>query len=431
MLSNTIERLKPLARRIWRSKFYASALGKLDIAAGKVVRPRAATDGFTVVMSPAGDGNIGDSAMLYSFIEQTQGPVKVMIKLPRDPDESALVQDLRRRFGDRLTFVSARPFYRSMPPVRFLATLRFAKELDGASRFFVHGADTIDGGNTSASLAAWSLCRLAQAAGVEVSVLGFSWRDEVPKVVASAMSRVSKSGALYPRDGLSADRLLSSGADQVVRAADMAFSLSSEDEPPAYVRTWLKERAEKNERFAILNVSGLIENKFSQSEEVREVTKALHSIGFKIVFLPHVIRDVDSDLTVCRAMSAQYGRTGDLLVDTQLTPLQVKHMTRVAELVVTGRMHLSILSLTNATPVIALATAGKVEGLFGLFGLTHLVVASEPGYGAEIASKIGDVARNRDGISGQIRSALPSVRELSMKNFVSLHSMRPAVETER
>lgn len=431
MLSSPLERLKPLVRRLWRSKPYAWALWTLDRLAGDVVRPRSNTAGFTVVMSPAGDGNIGDSAMLYSFLERTHGPVKVMMKLPKQPESSALVRDLRDKFGNRLAFVAARPFYRSMPPWRIIETLRFAREIDGAAGFYIHGADTIDGGHASASMAAWSLCHVAQRAGIQVSVLGFSWREEAPDVVAAAMARVSVSSNLYPRDGLSADRLVNRGASRVVPAADMAFSLTSLDEPPEYVANWLSERERRKERFAVLNVSGLIEKKFPQSAEVGAIVEQLRALGFRILFLPHVIRDVDSDLTVCRAMASQHGDSGDLLVETLLSPLQVKSITRSAELVVTGRMHLSILSLTNSTPVIALATAGKVEGLFGLFGLKHLVVDSEPGYGAIVAERLVEAARNRPRISEQIHDAIPGVRELSMKNFESFSTAQRVAESDQ
>lgn len=396
---------------------YAGLLHFTDIVGAAIARPQATDEGFIVVLSPAGDGNIGDSAMLLSFLDKTSGPVKVMMKVPKTGEESLLMAEIRERYGARLAIVAGRPFYRSLPPLRIVSSIRFAREINGASKFFIHGADTIDGGNVSASLAAWSLCRVAAKTGLRCAVLGFSWRDQVPHVVATSMKIANRLAPVYLRDEISWQRILEAGATNAIPVADMAFSLDSEVEPPTRVKTWILDEQLSTSPIIALNVSGLIANHMDQTREIEKIVEQAHSLGSRVLFVPHVIRDSDNDLTVCRAMFDKFANSKDLLVDELLSPLQVRWISSRADAVVTGRMHFSILSLGVKTPVIALATAGKVEGLFRLFGLEHLVVPVRDGFGAEVAQVLTDFWEGRATLREDIGAKLPAVRERSLKNF--------------
>ena len=408
---------KNVVRRIWRSGLYSGVLHFTDLVGAAVVRPRTSGDGFTVVMSPAGDGNIGDSAMLLSFLDRSNGPVKVMMKLPKDGSESSLMTEIRETYGARVTFVSGRAFYRSLPPMRLTSSIRFAREINGAKSFFVHGADTIDGGNVSASLAAWSLCRVASRVGIRCGVLGFSWREKVPQVVARSMSIANKTVPAYLRDEISWQRIRKSGAVNAIPVADMAFSLERETTAPPVVTDWIDDQGLSDKPIVALNVSGLISNYMDQTEEIKEIVERIHALGARVLFVPHVIRDTDDDLAICRKMYGKFAEEGDMLIDELLSPIQVRWIASKAAAVVTGRMHFSILSLSTATPVIALATAGKVEGLFRLFELERLVVPVSEGFGPNVACVLSELWQKREETCELIKLRLPSVRERSMKNF--------------
>ncbi|WP_172511398.1 polysaccharide pyruvyl transferase family protein [Glutamicibacter mishrai] len=408
---------KNVVRRIWRSGLYAEVLHLTDLVGATIAKPKASEDGFTVVMSPAGDGNIGDSAMLLSFLDRSSGPVKVMMKVPKDGFESSLMSEIRETYGPRVTFVSGRAFYRSLPPMRLSSSIRFAREINGAKSFFVHGADTIDGGNVSASLAAWSLCRVASRVGLRCGVLGFSWREQVPEVVAKSMSKANKTVPAYLRDEISWQRIRKSGAVKAIPVADMAFSLERETIAPTTVKNWIEDQALSDKPIVALNVSGLISNYMDQTPEIKAIVEQIHTLGARVLFVPHVIRETDDDLAVCRTMYGKFANEDDLLVDELLSPLQVRWIASKAAAVVTGRMHFSILSLSTATPVIALATAGKVEGLFKLFELERLVVPVSEGFGSNVARVLSGLWQERVETSELIKLRLPAIRERSMKNF--------------
>lgn len=411
-------RLMPTVRKVWQSGPYAKMMFGLDSLAQRTVpKTQKSDEHFCVLMSPAGDGNIGDNAMLNSFLANTTGQVKVFIKLPKNPMDSALARSLMSKHGDRILLYPARSLYRAMPFFRFGHVRRFAKELNGASRFFIHGADTIDGGNASASLAGWSLCNVANERGVEAAVLGFSWRDQAPTNVGQAMKRVSQFGTLFPRDGLSYSRMVELGASEVVQAADMAFSLHDVEEPPGYIKSWIEDNESLAGGFCILNVSGLIAKKLDQRPEIKKIVDAMHARNSTVLFLPHVIRPEDSDLPSCEASFNELGTSEDLLVRELLTPEQVRWITRRAQMTVTGRMHLSILTFSNGVPVVALATAGKVEGLFDFFDLRRFVVDPQPGFGKQVADHVYTILTDRPSIVSAIDTKLDHVRQLSARNF--------------
>ena len=64
-------------------------------------------------------------------------------------------------------------------------------------------------------------------------------------------------------------------------------------------------------------------------------------------------------------------------VDVQLSPAEVRGLAAGAQVVITGRMHLAIMSMSSGVPAITFSTHGKVSGLMRLFGVDELCV--EPG----------------------------------------------------
>ena len=413
--------LRPGARVVWRTTTYAKAMTVLDEAAWRLAKllPKRSEERMqTLVMSPAGDGNIGDHAMLNAFLENCDGPVTIL----SSGVDSAIYPD---RDSSRLVIKPMRSLFSYPPIIRFWSVFKFSRLLAGSRSFIIHGADTMDGSQISASLARLSLCRLASLEGIPSAVLGFSWSDESPKVVSDAVRAVSANTLLFPRDPLAHRRLKELKVSSLVPVTDMAFSLNTLEAPPRSVSSWITETASFQEEFVILNVSGLIANRFDQSKEIELVVSQIHSLGARVLFLPHVLRKGDDDLAICKKMHALFGQPEDFLVEELLTPEQVRSIASKARLTITGRMHLSILSLGIGTPAIALSTAGKVEGLFELFGQSEFVVDPVPGYGQIVVSKLKMLSVGRGQAIKAIETALPSIRERSLMNF-STHNYSKA-----
>lgn len=405
--------LRPYARAIWKTNIYAKSMTSMDQMTWKIATlfdTRGTGASQTLLMSPAGDGNIGDHAMLHAFLENCDGPITV---LTAGHDAATAIAST----APRITVISMRGLFSLPPIVRIPAVFKFSRLLHSAKSFTIHGADTMDGSQISASLARLSLCRLATLNSVPSAILGFSWSDKSPSVVNKAVQTVSEDTYLYPRDPKAFERLSRLEVQNLTPVADMAFSLSKRVAPPTNVAAWTAAMTKSDRRFMILNISGLIATKIDQRNEIRLIISTMHNLGYSILFLPHVFRNGDDDLTACLEAFQKHAGPDDLLVDEVLKPEQVRQLASEATATVTGRMHLSILTLSVGTPAIALSTAGKVEGLFELFGQRDYVVNPVSGFGRVVAEKLATLVNDRDILKSEIDASLPAVRELSKLNF--------------
>ncbi|WP_170206083.1 polysaccharide pyruvyl transferase family protein [Klugiella xanthotipulae] len=406
--------LRPFVRRVWNTRLYAWAVRWADVLVFSLSGwRRPSRSGYTLVLSPAGDGNIGDHAVLNSFIAHTPGDIHVVLFAAR----SLVHPHLGGDDAQRVSVSVERHVVMSPPLFRIRSIWRFSRLLRGASSFHIHGTDTMDGGHIAASLARLSLCNLARRAGVPTAVLGFSWRPDVPRVVADACVGISGHSTLYPRDPQGFRRLEALGAQNLTQAADVAFAHQKSVRPSGPLGDWLDECERTATPFIVLNISGLIARGIDQRPEYRRIVEQVQSLGLSILYLPHVIRPGDSDLEPCVELFEECGRPRDYLQRMLLSPEQVQYLAVRAEFSISGRMHLSILSLNNGTPAITLATAGKVEGLCELFRLPELTVQPVPGFGEAVAHRAVELTRGRAEVRSRIAQGLPSVRAQSLRNF--------------
>jgi polysaccharide pyruvyl transferase WcaK-like protein len=195
------------------------------------------------------------------------------------------------------------------------------------------------------------------------------------------------------------------------------FSYHTVDALPSRLESFVSDAEASAKRVVLLNISGMIARRLDLQREYRAVVEHLHARDCVVVFLPHVVRAGDDDLVQARDLFGAAGGRDDILVEDALRPAQVKNLAARAFCTITGRMHLAIMSLSHATPAITLATVGKVEGLYELFGLPELVVQPEAGCDHGIRRSIDTVLADRDRVSDRIRQHLPRVQELSARNF--------------
>lgn len=406
-------RCRHLVRRagksVLASPLYATALHQFDKLLGRRSAVAPSPSGHTLILAPSGGGNIGDQAMFDMMLATARGPVVALV---------SRVDALRLRDADRqrVTLVTVPRILKTPPPFRGADIRRFLHALDGAARFWIPGADTMDGGHPSASLARFSLARLASAQGVPTTILGFSWSDDAPRSVVRAARSAAREGArLLTRDPLSHRRLVGSGVKPVADAADIVFDYGVLEDLPDVVTRWLDA---SDQPVAIVNVSGMVGRKFSaQADEYGKVFRHLHERGLRILVLPHVLRDWDDDLHPSTVVFRLYAADTDHLVTEQLWPAQVKALVQQADVVVSGRMHLAIMSMTHSVPAITVATAGKVEGLYEMMGLTEGVVQPRPGMGDDIVSVLRSWLDQRDVTVDQLTRARPEVVRRSRLNF--------------
>jgi polysaccharide pyruvyl transferase WcaK-like protein len=270
--------------------------------------------------------------------------------------------------------------------------------------------------NPSQSIARVSMLNLANSLSVPTSVLGFSWSQDAVSSVTLAIRLLKGRTRLCVRDPKSAERLNAARVRGVVSVADGVFSLTPMKAAPEVVK-WIEEHSNEGAKFAVVNASGLIAARMDQLDEYSVVLDQLHKMDYSVLYLPHVIRHGDNDLVECRRLFDVHGRARDLMVERTLTPSEIRYITESASVVITGRMHLAIMSLSRVTPVITLGTQGKVEGLYEMFGLSSLLVLPQPGFGAAIKRILSDLHKENSIVRGKIEKSLPVVLDLALKNY--------------
>lgn len=405
-------RLKRIVRATWSTPAYGRALHVLDsLAFALGWATGGGRTGHTVFLAPSGRGNIGDQAMFDSFFHNVEGRVHVVVG-------AADAYRVTGAEAERMVVHALPRLIRGLPPVRALDVVRFGRLVRGAARLYVPGADTIDGGHPHASLARLGLVRLCANRGVDAIVQGFSWAPEVPESVERSARAAGRLARLLPRDPLSFERLSRAGV-QATAASDLVFSYDRTAPLPDDLEALVADLEKQGIPFALLNMSGLIARKVDLADDYDTLVHHLHDRGLAVVALPHVIRSGDDDLVQMRALVGRSGGPQDVLVDRLLTPAQVKGLAARAQLTVTGRMHLAIMSLSHSTPAVTMATAGKVEGLYEFFDLPQLVVRPVRGCSAEAIRAVDAVLADRVGIARRIVERLPRVIALSRRNFTS------------
>lgn len=369
--------------------------------------PSPAPRELDAVMLPAGGGNIGDQAMFEAYLANTPGEVLAVMR-----DAGAyIVPDEDQA---RVRVLSAPLLSGGTLRGRWGEVRALADELRAARSFAVIGADIMDGGyNRAEAVTRAEMLRLARRLGAGARVLGFSWGERVDDAASRALARAALKARLFVRDPISAERLDRAGIP-AIESADLVFTADGEREP-ADLSAWVTRLPDP---VVIVNLSGLIERRTDLVPEFVALIDRLTADGMRVVLLPHCLRDGDDDLAVCRRAGetvAQADRV--LLVDRALRPAEVRWLTARASAVVTGRMHLSILALTQGTPVVVLRTRGKVDGLARMFDLERYALDPVPGIGGEAGSALADLFADTT-LRTRIEERLPHVRALAQQQFV-------------
>lgn len=366
----------------------------------------------TVVLASNGDANIGDVALLEALVSALDGPVLV---IARDPASYPFLD------GRADVDVESTSIVWGSKAARIRSFVRFGRALRGARAFVVVGADNMDGGyGDHFALTEWATAIIARRLGVPSRVAGFSWSAEPSRAALDALRRAAREGVeLFPRESVSADRLPEHARSSAVVTADLAFLLGA----PAPDRQWAPRLAAMRDEGAtlcLLNVSALIAARRDLADDYRAIVAGLVADGHHVVVVPHVGGRGNDDRRAAREALGLDGDTADVtFIPGLLAPREIKALASSAHLVVTGRMHLSVLAMSVGVPAVVFATQGKVEGLLDHFGLGRFALSPEPGMSAQAL----ELARDEAGLSrarAEIAEALPRVRSLAARNLEGL-----------
>lgn len=364
-----------------------------------------------LLINSTGGGNIGDQAMFESFVLGVGGSIKAIV---RDAD-AFQVPALPVGVSVELVVLPNLVYGRGLG--RLMSVVKFARAARDSRSLSIVGADVMDGGyGRRPSIMEWSLATASARAGIPTRILGFSWKEGVDQRVEAAARRAVRFGVeAMARDSLSKSRLLSGGVSAVTQTADLVFLL---DGPPQrtqqerHVANWKSA----GKRIAVVNMSGLIEASMNQRAEYDTIIQSLRGLGHEIVLLPHV----SSDIPVIRDFLAGHPEAEFVFVDRLLTPLQVRTLVGHVDVVVTGRMHLSIIALSLGVPAIVLATQGKVLGLLELVGTPRNCIDPVVGFGRAVMSRLESLEDNRADVLSSIGIGVIQARKMARENFRGL-----------
>ncbi|MBV7301763.1 polysaccharide pyruvyl transferase family protein [Corynebacterium sp. TAE3-ERU2] len=361
----------------------------------------------TVLIASTGVANIGDQAMLTAALQTVPGPVTVVAK----PEATYTIE------REDVTVLHAADAFYGHGRARAAAVETLAEHIAQAEHLCIIGADIIDGGyQRGVAYKTWSLARAAAAAGYDTRILGFSWGTAVDEQVSSIARAALAAGVqACCRDSISYQRFRADtqAAGDCEHVADVVFNLPTATAPAAAAPT---------QPYTLINVSGLISHRMDQVQDYLQVCRYLSSHGRELVFIPHVANRGGDDRQAIREVTTALDseQIPYRVLPDLLSPAEVAQWAAGAESVVTGRMHLSILSFSNLTPAVVLGTQGKVEGLVSDLELPWLLVEPRPGMGGAICAALERIASDPEAVQDTLRTTVPQLRERAAENFRGL-----------
>ncbi|MCD5422611.1 polysaccharide pyruvyl transferase family protein [Rhodococcus pyridinivorans] len=361
-----------------------------------------------VLIAAPGGGNIGDQAMLESFVGNVDGTVQVIVRSESDFVWDTVSGTYEVAVLPSLLYGNGAAHIRDFK--------RYLRLLLDATSVSVIGADIMDGAyNPKASVRRSNLIMVAAKQGVAARILGFSWNESPHPAASAALKRATGLGVrLFLRDPISFARAQRAQLGGCSLVADTVFS-----HPMSSSGRDIADEAESR-NVVLVNASALVHRRVDLVEGYEPMLRFLLDRLYKVVLVPHVIRPNGDDLELLRRLHEKLNDADVELVDRLMSPAEISDLLTHARFVITGRMHLGILALRMGVPPVVLATQGKVEGLFEMFGTPELALNPYEKLSTELLDRVQYVDVNADALRESIAAKLSDVVELSQNNFRGL-----------
>ena len=309
-----------------------------------------------LVISGGIEGSVGDRALLESLLDGLDGDTR-FVTADRADYELNLYQfsfvgiSLPKIFGIR-------------PISNIKDCFKLGTMMGGADKIFIIGADIADGKySESFSHALWDTAIVGKILKKTVTMVSFSWNTGVSHSVRKRAALAQERGVLCRlRDPISYKRFCAYSGKGAVLTADIVFSKDYDHQP--------SEESKKIDIFiaasaksALVNVSGFIANSENWLAAMRSAITYLTSEHYKVIILPMVFRDGQSDLDAQNLLRKKLIIKNLYFIERELSPAEVLQIIDKVEIVISGRMHLGILTLKKSKPALVISTQGKVQGL--------------------------------------------------------------------
>jgi polysaccharide pyruvyl transferase WcaK-like protein/glycosyltransferase involved in cell wall biosynthesis len=300
--------------------------------------------------------------------------------------------------------------------------------------FAALGADVLDGHySVDESRERLTIARIVAEAGLPTRILGFSINERPADAVLTDLRALSERASLCVRDPVSVRRLAARGIGNLTGVADLAFLMPPAESSPSTreVESWIGAQRASGRRIMIVSLSrlALVEAKgagaaTTLAEFADSIVTLMSTRRTSVLVMPHDLRagpaGLDHDVAIAmRLVDLVKARAGDdhcaSFVPT--TAPDAKRIAGMADLVVTGRMHLAIAALGMTTPVVGIGYQSKFEGLMAHFGRDGAVVDARRLEGMGLRDVCGEALARAPATRAAVAARLPQVMALARANF--------------
>ena len=416
--------LKALIKpHMWRSSDAALRLMAPRAFATGAIRKRQ-TSRHIAVLITSGAGSVGDAAMTHAAVQGLRGlhPSARITLISHEPGDAETYAHLKT------SHLCLKGYFERLPSPKACRAL--GALFGSCTDFVVLGADILDGRySESRSFRRLYLAEMAHRLGVRAHIIGFSFAEAANPRIIDWLSRHGRQFNIFCREPLSAARVAKIIGRPVESGADIAFLLPL----PSHCDVKAAQRAERQMEawheqgrpVVVLNANplGLLAERpdIDLATAARAYAAAMAALSRKtnaaILLLTHDNRPAHSDAAFMSQIAAHLpDDVPQHFVADTVRPTDIKRLCHLADLAITGRMHLGIASLGAGTPAMILDYQSKVRGLLGLFTLPELAFTAQDLMDADsFATRAALHLDARQTLADQIETHLPKVKALSQK----------------
>lgn len=359
-----------------------------------------------IIIAPPGGGNIGDEALVQVTLDKFSSmPVDVCVN-HAESFQSETLQQSHVYELPRLVYGSALGILRQV-----LGNLCL---FSGAKHFVVIGADVIDGAyNEPASFSRVWLAIFGRLIGCDTRILGFSLNASPKKSCRLSLKIAQFVGVkIFLRDPISYQRGVGVGLSKSEMCADTVFCDGRKKHfslPASFL----------DNRFVIINVSGLIFRSEQSVQEMNKLVRHLIEKELRIVLLPHVSRPGADDIQVCDQLykSVEQYHEQIFYIRELISPRQVRFLCERSKFVISGRMHLGVMALSQRKCAFIFSSQGKVEGLLKMFDLPQFEIDSSSSFGESMIPLIDSVIAEQLVVTEQTLTGVLKLAEINFEGI--------------
>jgi len=178
------------------------------------------------------------------------------------------------------------------------------------------------------------------------------------------------------------------------------------------------ERKEARSDFArpVIGISpGVYKSSISSKEldnyivaHSRALDKGIEQYGFSVVFLPHYISGFSlDDLEICKLIREKMANQKMTRIIKTESVDEFKNLLDQMDMVISSKMHPAVLAASGYVPIICIAYDHKQTSFFKRLHMEDCLIEIRSLSYHTLYDRIEDVWRNKERISGLLRSTIP------------------------